>query len=258
VPDVYEGAPTIVVLLFASLPKLAVFIFLVKFYISFLHEIAGLWYTIFFFAGLISILWGTFGALNQLNIKRLYAYSAIVNVGYLLTALAYGSFESIVVVINFLVVYLLSTLLLFLVILAFREVSGFRKIKFIGEYRLYLTYSSLAAILFSLVFFSMAGVPPLAGFFIKFFLFKMVFLSDFLLNPAVFIILVTSVVSTLYYIRAVRFVFFDSKIVPVFLVPLNLGMGFLFVFNLIVIIIFAIFQPLMLAYITNIIEAVYF
>ena len=103
-PDVYEGAPTIVVLLFASLPKLAVFIFLVKFYISFLHEIAGLWYTIFFFAGLISILWGTFGALNQLNIKRLYAYSAIVNVGYLLTALAYGSFESIVVVINFLVV----------------------------------------------------------------------------------------------------------------------------------------------------------
>lgn len=56
VPDVYEGAPTITVLLFASLPKLAVFAFLVRFYIVFLHEIAGMWYVIFFFAGLLSVL----------------------------------------------------------------------------------------------------------------------------------------------------------------------------------------------------------
>lgn len=254
VPDVYEGAPTIVVLLFASLPKLAVFAFLIRFYISFLHEIVGLWYVIFFFAGLLSVLWGTFGALNQVNIKRLYAYSAIVNVGYLLTSLAYGTLESLVVAINYLVVYLLSTLSLFLVILAFRELSGYRKIKFIGEYSLYLTYSSLAAILFSLIFFSMAGVPPLAGFFIKFFLFKIVFLADFLLSPVVFIILLTSVVSTLYYIRVVRFVFFDSKLTPIMLLTLNIGSAFLLVFSLVIIVLFVIFQPLALTCVTNILE----
>jgi len=254
VPDVYEGAPTITVLLFASLPKLAVFAFLIRFYIVFLHELVSMWYTIFFFAGLLSVLWGTFGALNQLNIKRLYAYSAIVNVGYLLTALSYGTLESLVVTINYLIVYLLSTLSFFLVILLFREVNGLCKIKFIGEYGIYLTYSSLAAILFSIIFFSMAGVPPLAGFFIKFFLFKGVFAADFLLNPAVFIILVASVVSTLYYIRVVRFIFFDSKSVPVMLLSLKAGSCFLLVFSLIVVVLFVLFQPLLLACITNVIE----
>lgn len=175
----------------------------------------------------------------------------------MLTALAYGTLESLVVSINYLVVYLLSTLSFFLVILLFREINGLRKIKFIGEYRIYLTYSSLAAILFSLIFFSMAGVPPLAGFFIKFFLFKEVFVADFLLNPAVFIILVTSVVSTLYYIRVVRFIFFDSKSTPAMLVSLNVGSCFLLVFSLIVVVLFILFQPLLLACITNVIEVAF-
>lgn len=168
--------------------------------------------------------------------------------------MAYGTLESLVVMVNYLVVYLLSTLSLFLVILAFRELSSFRKIKFIGEYSLYLTYSSLAAILFSLIFFSMAGVPPLAGFFIKFFLFKIVFLADFLLSPVVFIILLTSVVSTLYYIRVVRFVFFDSKLTPIMLLTLNIGSAFLLVFSLVIIVLFVIFQPLALTCVTNILE----
>lgn len=257
VPDVYEGAPTVIVLLFASLPKLAVFTFLVKFYILFFHEMSGLWYTVFFFSGMLSVLWGTFSALNQLNIKRLYAYSAIVNVGYILTSLAYGTLENLVASLNFLVVYLLSTLSFFAVILMFRESGNLRKLKYIGDYKSYLSYSSLLAILFSLVFFSMAGVPPLAGFFIKFFLFKAIFTVDFLLNPIFFVILVTSVISTLYYIRIVRFIFFDKLVEPTFFRPVNIIFCFLFIFIIIFLLIFAVFQPIVLLHISNLIELSY-
>lgn len=195
--------------------------------------------------------------MNQLNIKRLYAYSAIVNVGYILTSLAYGTLENLVASLNFLVVYLLSTLSFFAVILMFRESGNLRKLKYIGDYKSYLSYSSLLAILFSLVFFSMAGVPPLAGFFIKFFLFKAIFTVDFLLNPIFFVILVTSVISTLYYIRIVRFIFFDKLVEPTFFRPVNIIFCFLFIFIIIFLLIFAVFQPIVLLHISNLIELSY-
>lgn len=198
---------------------------------------------ILIFSGLMSVLLGTVVALNQLNIKRLYAYSAIVNVGYLMTAAAYGTTESFSVLVNYLVIYLLSTVAIFVTILAFRKVAGLKKIKYLPEYSVYSAYNSAFSVLLGLLFFSLAGVPPLAGFFIKFFLFKMIFALDFLLNPVIFVILITSVASAFYYIRVVRFVFFDGGRSPVLFKRVNYFIIFFFVVLCLFLSTFFFFQP---------------
>ena len=250
-PDVYEGAPTAIVLLFATLPKLAMFTFIVKLFIFFLYDLFSVWYAIFFFSGLLSVLIGTFAALNQFRIKRLYAYSGIVNVGYLVTLLAYGSLSGFVAIFNYLLVYIFSTLLIFLIILMFRVASNLKKVKSIPDYKIFATYSSAFAVLFSLIFFSLAGVPPLAGFFTKFFLFKTLFALDFMLNPAIFVILVTSVISAFYYIRVVRFVFFDTKRFPQLFNKLSFFCVLLLVILSFWLVFFFLFQQLYLLFLVD-------
>ena len=192
------------------------------------------------------MLLGTFAALNQLSIKRLYAYSAIVNVGYLATALSYGTLASFSALLNYLLIYVISTFLIFLVLLLFRTVFGLKKLKYLPDYKHFAAYSSVFSVFFSLIFFSLAGVPPLAGFFIKFFLFKTIFIADFMLNPAVFVILVTSVISAFYYIRVVRFVFFDTKRAPILFCQLSGGILFLYTVLVFFILFFIFFQQFFL------------
>lgn len=193
-----------------------------------------------------------------MNIKRLYAYSAIVNVGYLVTAISFGTFSGFVAMFNYLFVYIASTLSIFLVILMFRAAFGARKTKHLPDYKMYATFSTLFGLFLSLVFFSLAGVPPLAGFFIKFFLFKTIFASDFMLNPALFIVLVTSVVSAFYYIRVVRFIFFDTKRAPQLFLPLDLLTVFSFVVLIFFIIFFFLFQQVLLMLVTHTLSLLFF
>lgn len=185
-------------------------------------------------------------AINQLNIKRLYAYSAIVNVGYMVTAMSYGTLSGFSVLINYLLVYVLSTISLFIILLLFRTAFGGKKIKHIADYKHLATYSTPLAILIALLFFSLAGVPPLAGFFIKFFLFKGVFMLDFMQNLAVFVILITSVVSAFYYIRVVRFIFFDVKRAPLLFMPLDKTQVLVFTLLSLFLLLFVVFQQLLL------------
>lgn len=195
------------------------------------------------------MLWGTFVALNQTSIKRLYAYSAIVNVGYILTALAGGTYDNMSAAVNYLITYLTLTLAVFIVILLFRKVIDARKIKFISEYKVFLTYSTTFSLFFSFIFFSFAGIPPLAGFFIKFFLFKSIFNINFLTNPLFFIILITSVVSAFYYIRVIRFIFFDTKRYPVFFLPLNIVYCFIFTHLVLFLLLFVFVKPFIYTFI---------
>lgn len=201
------------------------------------------------------MIWGTFAALNQFSIKRLYAYSAVVNVGYLLLAMSYGTVESFSTVVNYLIPYIFSTVAIFLVVLIFRKVDTLRKIKFIGDYKHYFTYNTTAATLIVLIFFSLAGVPPLAGFFTKFFLFRAIFLEDFLTNFIIFAVILTSVVSAFYYIRVVRFAFFYNARNPLLFVQLNFAGVLLLVIAVIVLVNFLWAQPLVLAHATNLISS---
>lgn len=245
VPDVYEGSPTPIVLFFAILPKLAILIFLVRFYLLFLSEMPSIWHISFFTSGILSVFWGTFAGLNQFNIKRLYAYSAIVNVGYLLLALSYGSTENLASVINYLIPYLFATCAVFFVILLFRKLDG-RKIRSLVDYRFFFSYNTLFAGLFCLVFFSLAGIPPLVGFFTKFFLFKSLFTLDLLMAGVIFAVLIVSAVSAFYYIRVVQFTFFNNLRFPVLFLELDGITTFLFVAVVFFLIVFVFIQPIVL------------
>lgn len=236
-------------LIFATLPKFAMIAFAIKLFIYLFYEYSSVWYTVLIFSGLLSVILGTFAALNQVNVKRLYAYSAIVNVGYLISALAYGSFTGFIATFNYLLAYMLSTFCIFSILLMFRTATGLNKIKNISEYRVFAAYSSIFSVLLSLLFFSLAGVPPLAGFFIKFFLFKIIFMVDFLLNPAVFVILVTSVLSAFYYIRVVRFTFFDPRRIPILFLPIDKLSVLIFVAITFAILLFFVLQQFLLLFI---------
>ena len=254
-PDVYDGAPTPIVIFFATLPKLAVIFFIIKFYLLVLIECGAVWHTSIFISGLLSVLWGTFAALNQLSIKRLYAYSAVVNVGYLLISMSYGALENFANVLNYLFPYLFSTVAVFSVILLFRKVSTLRKIKFIGDFKYYFSYSTVLALSIGLIFFSLAGIPPLAGFFTKFFLFRAIFLTDFLTNFVIFVVLITSVVSAFYYIRVVRFTFFYNVRNPILFVSLEFAGALLLVSVVFGLCLFMLVQPLFLSTAVNLISA---
>lgn len=240
---------------FSTLPKLAVLSFLIKFYLLVLSECGGLWHTSIFVSGLLSVLWGTFAALNQLSVKRLYAYSAVVNVGYLLISFSYGTLENFANVLNYLIPYIFSTIAIFSVVLLFRKVGTLRKIKFIGDFKYHFTYSTALAAAISLIFFSLAGVPPLAGFFTKFFLFRSIFLTDFLTNFVIFVILITSVISAFYYIRVVRFAFFYNIRNPLLVVTLDFTGAFILITIVYGLCVFILFQPLVLTTTFNLISS---
>lgn len=191
-------------------------------------------------------MWGTFAGLNQFNIKRLYAYSAIVNVGYLLLVLSYGTSENLAAVINYLVPYLLATCSVFFIIVLCRKLEGSRKIRSLVDYRFFFSYNSLFAGLISLVFFSLAGIPPLVGFFTKFFLFKSLFALDFMASGAAFVVLIISTVSAFYYIRVVRFTFFTNLRFPIFFLGFDAKTSFLLVSVVFFLIVFVVVQPLFL------------
>lgn len=169
-----------------------------------------------------------------------------MNVGYLLLSFSYGTLESFANIINYLVPYIVSTLAIFLVILLFRRVGTLRKIKFLGDYRYYFSYSTTLAVVIILIFFSLAGIPPLAGFFTKFFLFRTVFLLDFLTNFIIFVVIVTSVVSAFYYIRVIRFTFFYTTRSPLLFVSLDIIGVFVLVSIIFVLITFCYAQSLVL------------
>lgn len=195
-----------------------------------------------FFSGLVSVLVGTFAALNQFNIKRLYAYSGIVNVGYLVTAASYGTLDGFSTLFTYLLVYLVSSFAVFLTLLCYRSVLGLKKIKQLTEYSFFAEYSGVFGVFLGLLFFSLAGIPPLAGFFVKFFIFKAIFSADFMLNPAIFVILITSVISAFYYIRVVRFLFFGVIRSPILFLRLNYFVVFLFVMACFFLCLFFLFQ----------------
>lgn len=132
---------------------------------------------------------------------------------------------------NYLVVYILLSVALFIFIVCVRPRTIFGKFKLITDYKYLTSNSFFLAVLFILIFFSFASVPPLSGFFIKFFLFKFMFLVVLLKNSYFFIIFFLTIISTFYYIRVVRFVFFNSKPrIAFFLTSLPFFINFFIVF----------------------------
>lgn len=209
-PDVYEGAPTAVTAFFAIVPKVAIFSILIRLFFYTFYDFIGFWQQIFIFTAICSMLVGSFAALYQTKIKRLLAYSSIGHIGYLLIGLASGTLESFEGLLLYLFIYIVMTIVLFTIILNVRVHKTNEKIKYITHFASFIKVNPLIAITIMLTFFSMAGIPPLAGFCGKFYLFFSAISAQMYFLAVIGVL--TSVVSTFYYIRIIKILYF---IVPV-------------------------------------------
>ena len=205
-PDVYEGAPTPVTAFFAAAPKVAAMALLLRVFLGPFHELADQWDQIVIFVSVASMGLGAFAAIGQKNIKRLMAYSSIGHVGYALVGLSAGTPEGIRGVIIYMAIYMVMTLGGFACILAMRRRG--QMVEEISDLSGLSKTNPPLALALAIFMFSMAGIPPLAGFFGKLYVF-LAAVDDGLYGLAVFGVL-ASVVGAYYYIRIVKVMYFDE------------------------------------------------
>jgi NADH-quinone oxidoreductase subunit N len=205
-PDVYEGAPTPITAFFAAAPKVAAIAMFVRPTITAFPGIVGQWQQIVVFVSIASMTLGAFAAIGQRNFKRLMAYSSIGHMGFALIGLAAGTEEGVRGVIVYMAIYLTMTLGTFACILAMRYRD--RNVEDIADLSgLARTHPAMAVFL-ALLLFSLAGVPPLAGFFAKFYVFLAAIKAG-LYGLAVIGVL-ASVVGAYYYLMIVKTMYFDE------------------------------------------------
>ena len=205
-PDVYEGAPTPVTAFFAAAPKLAAFALTVRALVAAFPSVTVEWQQIVTFLAIASMGLGAFAAIGQTNIKRLMAYSSIGHMGFALVGLAAGTSEGVEGVIVYLAIYLAMTLGTFACILAMRR-NG-RMVEDIDALSGLSRTNPLMAFTLAMLLFSLAGIPPLAGFFAKFYVFLAAIHAG--LYPLAVIGVLLSAVAAYYYLRIVKLMYFDA------------------------------------------------
>ena len=205
-PDVYEGSPTPVTAFFAAAPKVAAMALVTRVMVEPFGGIVTDWRQIVVFLSIASMALGAFAAIGQTNIKRLLAYSSIGNMGYALVGLAAGTEQGVQGVVLYMIIYTLMTLGSFACVLAMRR-DG-RMVEDISDLAGLARNHKGLAFVFAMLMFSLAGIPPLAGFFAKYFVFWAAMQSG-LFTLAV-IGVVSSVVGAYYYLRIVKIMYFDE------------------------------------------------
>jgi NADH-quinone oxidoreductase subunit N len=206
-PDVYEGAPTPVTAFFASAPKVAAMALLVRVAVEAMGPATDSWRQIVIFMALASTILGGVAAIGQRNIKRLLAYSSINNVGFALVGLAAGTAEGVAAVLFYMTVYIAMTLGSFLVVQRMRGADG-QPIETIESLSGLSQTRPMLAMAMAVFMFSLAGIPPLFGFWPKFVVFNAAVAADLTWLAAVAI--ATSVISAFYYIMIVKKMYFDA------------------------------------------------
>ncbi len=205
-PDVYEGAPTPITAFFAAAPKVAGIAMFVRTTIVAFPAVLTQWQQIVVFVAISSMALGAFAAIGQRNIKRLMAYSSIGHMGFALVGLAAGTPEGVRGVLVYMAIYLAMTLGTFACILSMRR-DG-QMVEDIGDLAGLARTKPTMAFFFAMLLFSLAGVPPLAGFFAKFYVFLAAIQAGLFTLAVVGV--VTSVVGAYYYLVIVKIMYFDE------------------------------------------------
>lgn len=206
-PDVYQGAPASVTAFFAMAPKVAAIALIGRVLFSVFGEIQGDWVQILYALALASMIVGAFAGLAQKNIYRLLAYSSIGNIGFALLGYIAGGLDGITATLVFMAIYFVMTAGVFAMILALRDKDNVAATK-LSDFAGLSQKSKPMAYGLALMMFSMAGIPPLAGFFGKFFVFKAAVLSGHIILAVIGI--VVSVVAAYYYLKLIKIMFFDK------------------------------------------------
>ncbi|KAI8574953.1 hypothetical protein K450DRAFT_181533 [Umbelopsis ramanniana AG] len=212
-PDVYDGVPTMVMSWLVTMPKISLLVFILEFQGFTQLSNWSSWTYLLLISSLLSLMIGTIGGLSQYRIKRLLAYSTISHVGFLLLALAINSEESIESFLFYLIQYSLTNVNVFFILIAFgyllhsRGLAPYSPVQFINQLKGQFQMNPLLGISLAICLFSMAGIPPLVGFFGKqMVLYSAVHNGNFFLA---LVAILTSVVSAAYYLRVIKVIHFD-------------------------------------------------
>jgi NADH-quinone oxidoreductase subunit N len=205
-PDVYEGAPTPVTAFFASAPKVAALAVFTRVALTAFPGIVSQWQQIIVFVSIASMALGSFAAIGQKNIKRLMAYSSIGHMGFALVGLASGTVEGAQGVLVYAAIYVAMTLGTFAVVLTMKR-NG-QAMEQISDFSGLSRTNPLLAFFFAMLLFSLAGIPPLAGFFAKFYVFVAAIKAGLFTLSVIGVL--TSVVGAFYYLSIVKVMYFDE------------------------------------------------
>ena len=206
-PDVYQGSPTSVTTFFAILPKIAALSVFIRFlYVPF-AEMNDQWQMIIVFLSIASMIFGAVAAIGQKNLKRLVAYSSIGHMGYALAGLASGTNQGIQGSISYMAIYLVMNLAFFSCLFMLRRNNEYHEniedLSGLSKNHPVLSFSLL------IILFSLAGIPPLAGFFAKFYVFMAVIEQQ--MYFLAIIGLLATVVAAFYYLRIIKIIYFDKE-----------------------------------------------
>ena len=206
-PDVYEGSPTQITAFFAIVPKLALIALLIRLFFDIFHDISDFFELILYISSLSSILIGSIVALQQKKFKRLFAYSAISHVGFILIGFVANTFQDMKYILLYLIVYTVMSINLWTIYLSMNTKKV--TIKYLTDFTNLLKINPLLATLLMLTLFSMAGIPPLAGFYSKMFIFYSALEQN--LHSLALIGILMSVISSFYYIKLIKIAYFDTR-----------------------------------------------
>ncbi len=209
-PDVYEGAPTPVTAFLAAAPKIAAMGLTIRVFYQPFGDWVSQWQQIIVFISIASMLLGAFAAIGQSNIKRLLAYSGIGHIGFALVGLAAGTEKGVYSVLVYLAIYLVMTLGVFACVLVMRRNGA--PVEQISDLSGLARQQPLFAAAIAIFMFSLAGIPPLAGFFGKLYVFMAAVDAD--LVPLAIIGVLSSVVGAYYYLRIIKVMYFDEAMEP--------------------------------------------
>mgnify|MGYP001220436656 FL=1 len=210
-PDVYEGSPTPVTAIFAIVPKIAAITVFIRLTFGVFENAISSWQQIIFILSILSMMLGSFAAIMQTNIKRLIAYSSIAHMGYALVGIASGIEEGLSSVLTYMFIYIVMSIGTFIIIISMRRdnqpVEEINDLKGFSKTHPFLSMSLL------ILMFSMAGIPPLAGFFGKWLVFSAAVKSGLLALTIIGVL--TSVVGAFYYLKIVKIMYFEDVESPI-------------------------------------------
>ena len=209
-PDVYQGSPTSVTSFFSVVPKIAGIAIFIKFMYLPFQGLLGEWQYILVFMSIASMILGAVSAIGQKNIKRLMAYSSIGHIGYAIAGVASGTANGFKSTLVYISIYVVMNIGAFGCILLMKR--GGKYLEDIDELSGVSKNHPLMSLALLIILFSLAGIPPLAGFFAKFFIFMAVIESEMYILAIVG--LVTTVISSFYYIRIIKIMYFDKSKKP--------------------------------------------
>jgi NADH-quinone oxidoreductase subunit N len=205
-PDVYEGASTPATAFFAIAPKVAAMALLVRVLVSPFFGVVEDWQQVITLIAILSMAYGAFAAIRQTNIKRLMAYSSIGHMGFALVGLAAGTESGVQAVLIYLLIYVVMNIGTFAAILTMRVkgqmVEGIEDLAGLGR------NNPMLALVLAVLLFSLAGIPPLAGFFGKFYVFLAAIEAE--LYTLAILGVLSSVVGAFYYLRIIKVMYFDE------------------------------------------------